>query len=244
MYRPAPMQSVLALTRSTVGQKVVVAITGVILFGFVIGHLLGNLLLFVGPEAYNAYAVGLKTNLPLLWGVRTTLLVSIVAHIGLTMKLAGRNATARPVGYKKPRKDLITTYAARTMVITGPLLAAYIIFHIAHLTVGLDLGGEFNVHNVYANTVHGFRVWWVSAIYIFANFLLGLHLYHGAWSALQSMGLQHPRYDVLRQRVAIAFALFVAGGNIFIPIAVQTHLVGSAEQMAESRALVADTEGH
>ena len=243
MYSSAPMQSVLALTRSTIGQKVVVAITGVILFGFVLGHLLGNLILFAGPEAYNAYGAAIKGNPPLLWGTRITLVISVILHIVFTMKLAARNAGARPTAYKRPRKDLMTTYAGRTMVLSGPLLAAYIIFHLAHFTApGLDLGGEFSPHNVYANAVQGFRVWWVSAIYIFANFLLGLHLFHGAWSASQTIGAQHRKYDGLRKQLAMGLALFISAGNIGIPLAVQTHLVGSAEQLAESRALIAAAE--
>lgn len=242
------MQRALTITRSTIGQKAVVAVTGLILFGFVIGHLAGNLLVLVGPGAYNAYAAGLKANLPLLWGVRITLLVAVVTHVGLTVRLARRNAMARSSRYKKPRKDQLTSYAARTMTISGPLLFLYIVFHIAHLTApGLDLGHAFDVHNPYANLIFGFRVWWVSAIYIFANFLLGLHLFHGAWSALQSLGAQHRSYDPLRKRVALALALFIAGGNIFLPIAVQARLVGSAEQLQESEAVaveLVEADGH
>lgn len=237
------MQGVLTLTRSTVGQKAIVAVTGVILFGFVIGHLAGNLILFAGPEAYNHYAAALKGNPPLLWGTRLTLLVSVVLHISLTMQLARRNATARPQGYRKARKDLVTTYAARTMVLSGPILLAYIIFHIAHFTApGVNFGhmsDPFDAHNVYENAVLGFRVWWVSAIYIFANAMLGLHLFHGGWSAAQSIGLQSPKYDALKKNFAIGLALFVTCGNIAIPICVQTHIIGSAEQLAESRALIA-----
>ena len=129
------------------------------------------------------------------------------------------------------------------MVISGPLLALYLIFHIAHFTApGLDLGGEFHPHNVYRNFVLGFRVWWVSAIYIFANILLGLHLYHGAWSALQSLGAQHPNYDKLRHRVAATVALVLAGGNVLLPIAVQTQVVGSPAQIAQSERIVADLQ--
>ncbi|MCB9598478.1 MAG: succinate dehydrogenase cytochrome b subunit [Sandaracinaceae bacterium] len=234
------MQGVLTLTRSTIGQKAIVAVTGVILFGFVIGHLTGNLILLAGPEAYNAYAAALKGNAPLLWGTRITLLTSVILHIVFTMQLAKRNASARPNAYQKPRKDLVTTYAARSMVLTGPLLAAFIAFHLAHFTVpGIGINGVFDPHNPYANLVQDFRVWYVSAIYIFANILLGLHLWHGGWSAAQSIGAQHPKYDALKMRLAAGLALFVACGNVFIPIAVQTHIIGSSEQLAESRALVA-----
>lgn len=237
------MQRALSLTRTTVGKKALVAVTGAILFGFVIVHLIGNLILFAGPEAYNAYAAALKGNLVLLWGTRITLLVSVIVHIALTLQLAGRNAGARAVGYKKPREDLVTTYAARTMVLSGPILAAYIVFHIAHYTApGISIGGEFNALNAYANVIHGFRVWWVSAIYIFANILLGLHLYHGGWSALQSLGANHPRYNKLRQRAAIALALFVAGGNVFLPIAVMARVIDTDSGVSWIQALRADHE--
>ncbi len=220
------MQRALSLTQSTIGKKALVAITGAILFGFVIGHLTGNLLLFAGPEAYNAYAAGLKGNLPLLWGVRITLIVSVVVHVSVTMQLAGRNAAARPTPYKKPRQDLVTTYAARTMVLSGPLVFAYILFHIAHFTApGLSIGGNFDPHDVYTNVLHGFRVWWVSAIYIFANVLLGLHLYHGGWSLFQSLGANHPKYNRWRKRAAVALALFVSGGNVTIPIMVMARVI-------------------
>ena len=220
------MQRALALTQTTVGKKALVAVTGAILFGFVIGHLAGNLILLAGPDAYNTYAAGLKGNPPLLWGVRIVLLVSVVVHVAMTMQLARRNAAARPTPYKKPRQDLVTTYAARTMVLSGPLLFAFIAFHIAHFTApGLSLGGEFDPQNVYMNVVHGFRVPWVSAIYIFANILLGLHLYHGGWSLFQSLGANHPKYNRLRKGAAVALALVVAGGNVFIPLAVMGRLI-------------------
>jgi succinate dehydrogenase / fumarate reductase, cytochrome b subunit len=231
------MSAALTLTRSTIGQKALIAVTGLVLFGFVIGHFLGNLILFAGPEAFNDYAWTLKNNAPLLWGTRLVLLVSVVTHIYLTLKLAKRNSSARPSPYKKAREDQVTSYAARTMVITGPLLLAYILFHLAHFTApGLDLGALHDHVNVYGNVIAGFRVWWVSAIYVFANAMLGLHLFHGAWSALQSIGAQHPRYDKVRRGAAVGLAMLVAGGNIFIPIAVQAHLVGSPAQLARAEA--------
>jgi succinate dehydrogenase / fumarate reductase cytochrome b subunit len=231
------MSAAMTLTRSTIGIKAIVALTGLILFGFVIVHMAGNMIVFAGYEAYNHYGAAIKANPPLLWGTRIVLLVSVITHIALTMKLAGRNASARPEGYRGDprRKDQITTYAARTMVISGPLLAAYILFHLLHFTVpGLDLGGAHDAVNVYGNLVRGFRVPWVAGIYIFANILLGLHLFHGAWSALQSLGASHPKYNPLRQRLAIGLAVVIAGGNIFLPVAVLARLVGSAEELAQS----------
>jgi succinate dehydrogenase / fumarate reductase cytochrome b subunit len=229
------MQRALALTQTTVGKKALVAVTGAILFGFVIGHLAGNLLLLAGPDTYNAYAAGLKANPALLWGVRLLLLVSVVVHVAMTMQLAGRNSSARPTAYKKARQDLVTSYAARTMVLTGPLLFAYILFHLAHFTApGLSIGGEFDPQNVYMNVVYGFRVPWVSAIYIFANILLGLHLYHGGWSLFQSLGANHPKYNRLRKGAAISLALLISAGNVFIPLAVMGRLIDVEPGMVEA----------
>ncbi|MFK7984909.1 MAG: succinate dehydrogenase cytochrome b subunit [Sandaracinaceae bacterium] len=225
------MSSALTLHRSTVGKKALVAITGLVLFGFVIGHLAGNLILFAGYEAFNGYAHTLKSTLPLLWGTRITLLVSVIVHIALTMSLAGRNTAARGSRYKK-KKDQVTSYAARTMVLSGPLLAGFILFHLAHFTVpGLDLGGEHEAVNAYGNLVRGFRVPWVAGIYIFANAMLGLHLFHGAWSALQSVGAGHPKYNPMRKTAAMGLALAISAGNIFIPISVLTGITGSDEQL-------------
>ncbi len=220
------MQRALSLTQTTIGKKALVAVTGAILFGFVIGHLAGNLILLIGPDAYNAYAAGIKGNPALLWGTRITLVVAVVVHLVLTLQLAGRNASARPTPYQKPRQDMVTTYAARTMVLSGPIVFLYLLFHLAHFTApGLSIGGSFDPENVYMNVVQGFRVWWVSAIYIFANILLGLHLYHGGWSLFQSLGANHPRYNLLRRRAAIALALFVSVGNVSIPIMVMTRVI-------------------
>ena len=220
--------SALSLTHTTIGKKVVVAITGAALFGFVVAHLLGNLLLFAGPEAMNAYAATLASQPALLWTARIFLLVAVVAHIGLTLQLAGRNAGARPRRYQHERKDRVTSPAAKTMAYSGPLLFAFIVFHLAHLTAGTTLGlYEHSSTDVYGNVVNSFRIWWISAIYIFANIMLGLHLFHGGWSLTQTFGLAHPKYDPLRKRLATGLAVFVAGGNCFIPIAVLLGLVGS-----------------
>src|SRR5690606_35457930 len=119
------------------------------------------------------------------------------------------------------------------MVLTGPLLFAYILFHLAHFTApGLSIGGEFDPQNVYMNVVYGFRVPWVSAIYIFANILLGIHLYHGGWSLFQSLGANHPKYNRLRRGGAIALALLISAGNVFIPIAVMARIIDATPAQA------------
>ena len=208
---------------STIGRKIVMAATGVVLFGFVVGHMLGNLQVFLGPEKLNAYAHLLKSMGSLLWVVRIGLLAAVALHAWSATTLTLSNWRARPVGYRQTRY-LESTYASRTMVWGGPLLATFIVYHILHLTVG-SAHPAFDATDVYANVVRGFSVWPVSAVYIVAMLALGLHLYHGVWSMLQTVGLSHPRYDALRTVFSTVFAVVVAAGNISIPVAVLTGVV-------------------
>jgi len=217
------MQRALTISRSTVGNKAIMAVTGVILFGFVIGHMVGNLQVFGEPEALTRYAATLRKLGALLWLVRAVMLVSLVLHIRAAIVLATRNADAREVDYQHRRRDQVTDYAARTMMWSGPILGMYLLFHILHLTFGY--GSTFDHQNVFNNVVYGFRVWWLSATYIVANLLLGVHLFHGAWSWFQSLGLNHPRYNSLRRAFAIAFAAIITIGNVSIPVAVMTGMV-------------------
>ena len=221
------MQDTITTFSTTVGKKAALAVSGLVLFGFTVGHMLGNLQIYLGPEKYNAYAAGLKATLPLLWGVRSVLLVSVLVHIVLAFDLYSRSSAARAVGYRMKR-NVATSYAAITMKYSGPILLLYIIFHLAHFTSpGLPLGGvPFSHTDAYTNFVSSFKVPWVAGVYILANLFLGLHLYHGSWSLFQSLGLSHPRYNPIRQRVAIALGLTVATGNVIMPLAVLSGLVG------------------
>jgi succinate dehydrogenase / fumarate reductase cytochrome b subunit len=215
----------LTLTRSTIGLKVVMAVTGVVLVGFVIAHMLGNLQVYLGPETLNAYGEFLHSKPGLLWGARTVLLVSVFGHIVSAYRLASRNSDARPVGYAK-RRYVATNYAARTMVWSGPILLLFIVYHLLHLTVGYSAGDY--VHdpaNVYGNVVGSFQNPFVSLFYIVAMLALGKHLFHGVWSLFQSLGLSHPRYDAKRRTLATAVALAVVIGNISIPVSVLLGIV-------------------
>ncbi len=211
----------LAFYQTTIGKKAVVAVTGLFLFVFLIGHLVGNLQVFIGPDALNAYAAKLREVPALLWGVRIGLLACVVLHIGSSMSLAGRNSDARPVNYKHPRRSQVTSYAARTMVWSGPIIALYIVYHLLHLTLGYSGGLYVHDHqNVYNNVVHSFQQAPIAAVYIVASVLAGTHLYHGAWSWLQSLGANHVRYNRYRQYFAIGLAAFITGGNVLIPTAI------------------------
>lgn len=206
---------------TTLGQKAIVAATGVVLFGFVIAHMLGNLQVFLGPVVFNNYAAMLKGFPALLWGARFLLLVSVVLHAVFTMKLVMRAREARPVGYRA-KQSLASTYASRTMPFTGPMLALFIVYHLAHFTwPGAAMANYVHsTTDVYNNVVSGFSVPWVSAIYLVAQVLLGIHLYHGAWSLFQTLGLNHPRYNALRNTLPVVISAAVVVGNLSIPTAV------------------------
>ena len=210
---------------STIGRKVVMGATGIILFGFVLGHMFGNLQLYVGPEALDSYSVFLHHFLhgSGLWVARAVLLGSVGLHVWAATSLTLTNWSARPVPYRNvARRE--STYASRTMVWSGPILGFFVVYHILHFTTG-TLHPSFEPGAVYHNVVAGFRVWPVSAVYIAAMIALGFHLWHGVWSMLQSLGLSHPRWNALRRVCATVFALLIVGGNISFPVAVLLGLV-------------------
>src|SRR6266550_3103006 len=212
------------VTRSLVGQKAVMAVTGVILFLFVVGHLLGNLKIFEGPAAFNAYAEGLRTvGAPffgrgwLLWIVRLVLIVAVLAHIWAAIGTSRASWRARPVSYRR-LEPVETTYAARTMRWGGVLIFLYVVYHLLDLTFG-RVNPSFVPGDVYHNVVASLRVWPVAAAYIAAMVALGLHLYHGTWSALQTLGLNRAPTGRWRRSAAAGIALLIAGAYISIPVA-------------------------
>ncbi len=205
---------------STIARKAVMAVTGVVLVLFVLGHLAGNLTLYIGPEAINAYGAFLRRFVHgwALWAVRAVLLTCAVLHVWSATSLTLDSWAARPRGYRRwePRDS---TYASRTMRWGGVILFAFIVFHILHLTLG-RFHPAFRPEDVYHNVVAGFQVWPVSLFYVIAMALLALHLDHGVWSMCQTLGLSHPRYKRWARRAARAVALLVLVGNSSFPIAV------------------------
>jgi succinate dehydrogenase / fumarate reductase, cytochrome b subunit len=210
---------------STIGRKVVMALSGMVLFGFVLAHMAGNLQVYLGPHAINEYSVQLHELLhgAGLWIARGGLLLAVGLHIWAATSLTLAERGARPEGYRVVRHRE-STYASRTMIWSGPILSLFIVYHLLHLTVG-TVHGSFIEGDVYHNVVAGFSVWPVSAFYILAMLALGLHLRHGVWSMLQTLGLSHPRWNGLRAAFATVFALVVVVGNISIPVAVLAGLV-------------------
>ena len=210
---------------ASVGKKAVMAVTGLVLFGFVVAHMIGNLQAYLGPEPLNAYAVWLRELVhgAGLWIARGLLLAAVILHVWAALSLTIDNRKARPVGYRQ-RQWEESTYASRTMVWSGPILALFIVYHLLHLTTG-NLHPNFVEGDVYHNFVAGFRVVPASLFYIVAMLCLGLHLFHGAWSMLQTLGLSHPRWNPLRYTVAGTLTAVVVLGNISFPVAVLLGII-------------------
>jgi succinate dehydrogenase / fumarate reductase cytochrome b subunit len=226
-----------AFYRSSVGKKMIVAVTGVILILFVIGHLLGNLQIFLSPDWINGYSEHLRDLGPLLWLIRAFLLATAVLHIYFTILLAIENRRARPEAYKD-RQYVKATFASRHMVMSGVIVLVFIIYHIAHFTVrvtdrrfGLLKVDPLGHYDVYSMMVYGFQNYFVAGFYVFGLFLLALHLSHGSSSFFQSLGLNDKK---LTPRLAFGgriFAWLLFAGYTSIPLAILLGLIKPAQQL-------------
>ena len=208
---------------STIGKKAVMALTGLVLFGFLIAHMLGNLQIFLGPAVMNHYAETLHGNPALLWTVRTVLLISVVLHIWSSVQLSLLKKDARPIAYVK-YKPLQSSWASRTMMLSGPIIAAFVLFHLLHLTTG-TIHPQFVPLHAYENLVNGFLVVPFALVYIAVMVFIGFHLSHGPWSMFQSVGFSHPRYTPVIRRLAAVVAWVLIAGFISVPVAVLAGLV-------------------
>jgi succinate dehydrogenase / fumarate reductase cytochrome b subunit len=220
--------SIVLLWNSVIGKKIVMAVTGVIMVGFVIAHMLGNLKIFAGAAQIDAYSRFLReVGMPelgygdALWIVRIVLLTSATLHIIAAVQLTRMSWNARPIAYRD-RKNLETTFAARVMRWGGLLLAIFIVFHIAHFTLGV-VGfqpGQYRELHVYSNVIAGFSVWPVAVFYILAMCALFLHLDHGIWSMLQTLGWNTARNQATLRLVSRLIAAVVFVGFVSVPVAV------------------------
>jgi len=208
---------------STIGRKIVMGLTGVVLVAFVIVHLAGNLLVYRGPEAENHYASLLKANPLLLWTVRGVLLAALILHVWAGLSLAQLARESRPTPYRTLAHQ-VTTPASRSMRWGGLFLLLFIVIHLLHFTTG-TLHPRFDTANVYGNLVTGFQIWYAALFYLVAMVLLGLHLFHGGPALFQSLGLSHPGYDRPRRQVMRAVAVVLFGGFASIPLAIWLGLV-------------------
>ena len=223
-----PSNPLAALWGTMVGKKVVMAVTGIVLVGFVIAHMLGNLKIFLGAQAIDTYAAFLRTMgeplFPysvLLWVVRIVLLACVALHITAAVQLTRMSRAARPHGYDT-KESIATTYAARTMRWSAVIVVLFIVYHLLHLTGGV-VGwepGQFRDLSVYHNVVAGFSVWYVSLFYIVAMACLCLHLDHGIWSLLQTLGWNNARTTSTLRTLSREVALAVFVGFISVPVAV------------------------
>jgi succinate dehydrogenase / fumarate reductase, cytochrome b subunit len=214
----------LKFLRSTLGLKIIMGATGVLLFAFIVGHMLGNLQIFIGRDAINGYASFLKSKPELLWPVRIGLLIVVLLHIASAIVLTLRNRAARPIGYNEP-KTVGATWASRTMMISGSIVLVFIVFHLLHFTVGFIKPEYFALeengrHDVYGMMIRGFQVPWISAFYIVSVGLLCFHLSHGLSSMFRSLGLTEPAWQRPQELFAVTFAAIIFAGMSIIPTAV------------------------
>lgn len=216
--------------RSSIGSKVTMAVTGLLLFLFALGHMIGNLTLFAGPDAINAYAAFLQSKKSLLWVVRIGLLAVVALHVTTALRLWFQNRAARPVAYVR-ETTLKATFASRTMVLSGLALFAFVVYHLLHFTVGVTNpahsgkttpDGHKDVHGMvtasFANPA-------IAIAYAAFMAVLFFHLYHGVQSLLQTLGFRHGRYTPLLEKLSLLFAAVIAGGNILLALSVLLGLV-------------------
>jgi len=231
--RPKPRPWPLNLYQTYVGKKWVMAITGVIGLGYVAGHMFGNLKIYMGPEELNYYAEGLRTIayplVPekfLLTIARVVLFVALVLHLHASYSIWSQNRKARPMAYQSKRDYIAADWASRSMLWTGPIILLFIVFHLADLTWGVGaVNSEFVYGEVHNNVVYSLSRPPVAAIYVVANLALGIHIYHGAWSLFQSLGVNNPQINQGRRIFAALFALVIVAGNISFPLAVLMGIV-------------------
>ncbi|MEW5700980.1 MAG: succinate dehydrogenase cytochrome b subunit [Candidatus Zixiibacteriota bacterium] len=216
--------------KTSIGLKLIVAVTGVLLYLFVIGHMIGNLQVYLGPNALNTYAEKLRALPPLLWTVRIGLLVIAVVHITLTITLAFQNRAARPIRYV--RKEAVeASVSSRTMVYSGLALLGFVVYHLLHLTWKLtnpqyaSLRDAHDRPDVYAMVVLGFQNPVASVIYIAAMIVLGFHFTHAFSSFFQTVGWSTPRTRPTLERVALILAAIIVVGNISIPLSILLGVV-------------------
>lgn len=222
------MNAVLTMYRTTIGKKVVMGVTGAVMVGWLLAHMLGNLQIFLGMEAFDHYAEMLQSQKELLWMMRSFLLATIFLHIWSIVSLALQGNAARGKGYAGGRKTQASSMATRSMRLGGIALLLFLVWHLADLTVGVSaVNPSYEYGKAYSNLVASLSRPAVAALYIVANISLGAHIYHGVFSVFQTLGInQHGHTETARQ-ASIAIAALIAGGNITIALAIVTRLVGA-----------------
>lgn len=218
------------LITASVGKKILMAVTGFISFGYIVGHMAGNLQIFVGQDRLNAYAEALHSLGAMLWLIRGFLLLCFGTHIWMGLQLKLENMAARPIGYAK-RDTVQATLSSRTMVWTGSIIGAFVVYHLLHFTVRntdprfVDLVDQLGRYDVYSMVILGFRNPLISIFYILAVGLLCFHLSHGFASMFQSIGWCNDNYKKTLERLSVAISTLIFLGYISVPISVLLHIV-------------------
>lgn len=215
------MSWILRFYMSNIGLKIVMALTGFGMFGFLIAHMLGNLQIFWGAEIINGYAESLHDHPTVLWPLRLGMIASIGAHIHAAVTLTSRSMAARPEGYKKLKR---TKRVELGMRLSGVVVLGFVIYHLLHLTFG-SVHSDYIQGDVYHNVTTAFANPVVAIVYMVCNVLLGVHLFHGLWSMFRTLGVSNPRYDRLARGLATALTLTIVGGNVFMPLAILAGLL-------------------
>lgn len=225
------MSRIRSIYSTTIGKKLAMAASAIVLTLWIIAHMVGNLKAFQGPEKFNQYSDFLRLvgapvlgDSQLLWALRAVLFIALAVHVVAFLQLWRRSALARRVGYRKYEPQVFS-YASRTMKWGGIALLLFVVYHILHLTTG-DAHRDFVHGDPYHNLVSAFSSPVVVAVYLGALAALGLHLYHGVWSAFQTLGFSNPRYNGYRRPTAVVVALVVAGGFALVPLSVLLGLLG------------------
>lgn len=229
--RPRPHTWALEFYSSAIGKKAVMAVSGIILLGFVLTHMIGNLKIYQDAGHMNAYGEYLRTigepilpHTGFLWILRSVLILAFALHIHAAFSLTMMNRRARPTNYKGGRNYAAANYAARTMRWSGVIVGAFVLFHLMDLTWG-TANPDFVRGEPYQNLVASFQRTPVAIVYIVANLLLGVHIFHGAWSMFQSLGWNNPRFNPWRRWFAVGFAALIVVGNVSFPVAVMLGIV-------------------
>ncbi len=226
-----------ALLGTTIGLKALMAVTGLLWVGFVVGHMVGNLQIYLpmpadGIHPINKYAAMLKGTGGLLWAVRLGLLATFAAHVWAAIKLTGINGAARPVGYRE-KKFQVASFSSAYMRVSGFAILFFVLYHLAHFTLGFTNPDHFarhldnGMHDVFSMFVLGFRNPVVVGLYVVANILVALHLHHAVSSIFQTLGLRTGRYAAMIDKLGPAVGVIVAIGNLSMPLAVLLGLVGA-----------------
>lgn len=219
---------------TSIGRKLLMATSSVILFLYVVLHLVGNLKIFFGPDPFNDYAAWLRVagsplfpNEGVLWIARVVLLAALVVHVGAYVQLWRQKRRARTTRYRTFDPQVFN-WMSRTMMWGGIAILLFVIFHVLHLTTGHiqpDPAAGFQRHDPYENIIAGFSLWWVSGVYVVGVIALGMHLYHGLWSAMQTFGMSNAKYNLYRRPAVGAITLLIVIGYLAIPLGVMMGAV-------------------